>query len=143
MKKHNTFVGVDGSKLRIDICTILQDQNMKSESFENNNKGFKLLLKWLGDHENVFVCLEHTGVYAIPLCMFLEEHQITYCLVPAIVIKKSLGLQRGKSDRADAKAIARYAALFYDELKPFSLPQATLMQLKFCWLNVSSSSEPS
>jgi transposase len=50
-------------------------------------------------------------------------------MVPALAIKKSLGMQRGKSDKADAKAIARYISLFHREVKPYVLPAGALAKL--------------
>lgn len=51
-------------------------------------------------------------------------------MVAGLEIKRSLGITRGKSDQKDAKAIARYAYLRREELKPTQLPSAQLLELK-------------
>jgi len=43
---------------------------------------------------------------------------VTFCQVPALDIKKSKGISRGKSDKVDAKSIALYASRKRDELEP-------------------------
>jgi transposase len=48
----------------------------------------------------------------------------------ALQIKRSMGVVRGKTDKADCKVIALYAYRFYDKLKPYTLPTATLLRLK-------------
>jgi len=74
--------------------------------------------------------MEHTGVYTLPLCGFLEQQHIDYALVNAHHMGLSLGLRRGKSDPADAADIARYAYLHRDELKISRLPCDKLLTIK-------------
>ena len=135
MKNIELFVGVDISKKTIDAHLLSVDkQRSAHEAFDNTSSGFKKLMKWVGPGK-VFFCMEHTGVYAIPLCCFLNDHGIDYTLVPALVIRRSLGLQRGKSDKADAHTIARFALRFYDELTIYQLPEQKLMELKLLVTN--------
>src|SRR3712207_7653944 len=51
-------------------------------------------------------------------------------LVCPLTIKKSIGLQRGKNDRIDAKKIANYAALHYRKLELYKLPDEDLVRLR-------------
>lgn len=44
--------------------------------------------------------------------------------------KESIGLQRGKNDRIDAKRIANYAVLHYRKLKLYKLPDKELVKLR-------------
>lgn len=130
MKKIELFIGVDISKLTIDVHALsVNKQRSEHETFLNTKSGFKKLMKWIGSC-NVFVCMEHTGIYAVPLCCYLNEQQVDYTLVSALVIRKSLGLRRGKSDKADAHAIARFALRFHDELTIYKLPEQKLVELK-------------
>lgn len=48
----------------------------------------------------------------------------------ALQIKRSMGIVRGKTDKADCKTIALYAYRFYDKLKPYVLPGKTLLRLR-------------
>lgn len=51
-------------------------------------------------------------------------------LVCPLTIKKSIGLQRGKNDRIDAKRIANYAVLHNRKLKLYKLPDKELVKLR-------------
>jgi transposase len=48
----------------------------------------------------------------------------------ALQIKRSMGVVRGKTDKADSQVIALYAYRFCDKLKPYILPTGTLLRLK-------------
>lgn len=139
MKKYELFIGIDISKNWIDAA-FTQDgikKSMPHKQYPNTVKGYKALLAWLmkmyplatTDGKLLF-CMEHTGVYSIPLCSFLQDQGIDYVLESALRIKRSIGIQRGKNDKADSKAIARYAYLFQKELKISQLPSKSLMKLK-------------
>ncbi|REC59018.1 IS110 family transposase, partial [Chryseobacterium pennae] len=56
-------------------------------------------------------CFENTGNYGLLLASLLEERQLLYYQVPALEIKLSQGIQRGKNDKVDAWRIARYAKM--------------------------------
>jgi len=78
----------------------------------------------------VLFCLEHTGVYGMPLATELSARGLDYAMVPASVIQRSIGLKRGKNDKADSKDIARYACLHHAEIELTVLPEAELAELK-------------
>jgi len=139
MRKYTFFIGIDISKLWIDVRLGLNGDKsqMPYRRFDNKESGFKALLKFIRksgmapkDKTQWVVCMEHTGVYTLPLCGFLEEQQIDYALVNAHHMNLSLGLRRGKSDPADAADIARYAYWRRDELKISQLPSNKLLTIK-------------
>ncbi|HTQ65463.1 MAG TPA: IS110 family transposase [Puia sp.] len=135
MEKYLVLVGIDVSKNYLDSYVIAAGKE-RHEKFENTKSGIRSLINHAAsslqssDTSKILFCLEHTGVYAMPLCSCLSEQKLDYALVPAIEIKRSLGLQRGKNDKADAKAIARYALLYQHEIKLFRLPEKDLVKLK-------------
>ena len=134
MEKYLVFVGIDVSKSYLDSYVIAPGEE-QHKKFENTTSGIRSLINHAGSLQSshtskILFCLEHTGVYAMPLCSGLSEQKLDYALVPAIEIKRSLGLQRGKNDKADAKAIAKYALLHQHEIKLFSLPEKDLLRLK-------------
>lgn len=51
-------------------------------------------------------------------------------LVCPLTIKKSIGLQRGKNDRIDAKRIANYAVLHCRKLKLYKLPMQPIYTIE-------------
>ena len=74
--------------------------------------------------------MEHTGVYTLPLCRFLQNKKMAYVLESPYHLKRSLGTRRDKSDQIDAAHIARYAYLFREELKLSELPSDRLLKIK-------------
>ena len=116
-------VGVDVSKHVLDavLMEINQKEEMNYIQVSNDAKGMEQLLEWLKDFNidlscTVF-CMEHTGLYNYPALCFFTAHEYNVWLENATHIKKSLGLQRGKNDRIDAKRIAEFASRFMDQLR--------------------------
>jgi transposase len=90
------------------------------QQFTNTPKGFIQLLKWIGQNNEGVprqgwrVCMENTGIYSLELNCFLQEKGIWQCLENALQIKRSMGVLRGKTDKADSRTIALYAYRFQD-----------------------------
>lgn len=121
MKKLKVFkesVGIDISKLTMDVCIYTKDLH---KQFSNNLKGFESMLKWVKREsqitKEIIWCFEHTGWYCVLLSHFMHENDLYYCCVNGLEIKRSMGLKRGKTDKQDAKEIAKYAWLRKDELE--------------------------
>lgn len=132
--KFCSFVGIDISKSVFD--TVLLDAaglSLSTNKFSNNKSGYRQMLRWLGkfvsSSETLF-CLEHTGIYCLAVCSFLEESGLNYSLQSALQIKRSMGIQRGKNDKADAFMIGRYAYLHRDEIKCTKLPSKIILKLQ-------------
>jgi len=62
------------------------------------------------------IVMEHTGLYSYCFERFLHQHQIAFCKVNALSIKRSIGLVRGKTDKLDATRIAAYGHEKKDKL---------------------------
>jgi len=126
------FVGIDVSKLTLDVCLF----SKKSHSqFQNNDKGFKKLTKWIEKATSKRIselafCFEHTGLYSLPLSIYLEQNKVSFYVVSGLLVKRSLGLKRGKSDRIDAFDLARFVYLHQAELKQYTLPSQNIIKLK-------------
>jgi transposase len=131
MKKVTQTIGIDVSKLTLDV--MVRTTNVHKQ-FTNDTKGFKQIITWLSKQkinlEQSLFCFEHTGWYCLMLSYFLYENHIAYCCINAIEIKRSMGLKRGKSDKADAWEIANYAWLRRDELVPSVPPAKKLIELQ-------------
>jgi transposase len=111
------IIGADLSKKRIDLVCHLRNTHIK---IENSISGFKNLLQWL-QQQNVnpsetMIVMEHTGLYSFCFESFLHKHQIAFCKVNALAIKRSIGLVRGKTDKLDAARIAAYGYEKKDKL---------------------------
>lgn len=128
------MIGIDVSKLTLDAWVYL---TKKHKQFSNNEKGFKQLIKWtqhqIGEGkalEKLAFCFEHTGLYSLPLSVFLSKQKQPYYQVSGLLVKRSLGLVRGKNDKVDARNLARFAYLHQQELQPYQLPGECLIRLK-------------
>lgn len=136
MKNFKLFCGFDISKKTIDAA--LKESHKEiipHEKFFNNLSGYKKLLTWIHKHSDcsnseILFCLEHTGVYVLPLIKFLSENNLNYCLENPLKIKRSMGITRIKNDKADAKLIARYAYEKCDQLRLYKFPGNTLIKLQ-------------
>ncbi len=129
MKNISDVVGIDVSKLKIDVCIYHAG---KHQSFTNDNKGFVKMYEWIksvGLLNDIFICFENTGYYSLSLAVFLEQNSLTFCMIAPIEIRRSLGLVRGKNDIIDAYQIARYAWLHRDELESTPLAGRKVLSL--------------
>lgn len=129
------FIGIDVSKETLDVACYREQRETTSNKFKNDKSGFRKILNWVKSQTDSgsrqwLVCLEHTGVYSWPLSCFLSENQINYSIQPALQIKRSMGIQRGKNDRTDARVIAKFAYLHRKEIKLTTLPSKALIALK-------------
>jgi len=129
-----SILGIDVSKKTLDCFLHVQQKGIPPVS--NDSKGFKTLLRWLKKElkttDGLLVVMEYTGIYTYGIERYLEHCQIKFVKRPALDIKRSLGMIRGKSDRADARFISKYGWLRREELqpmKPQSDRQVALQQL--------------
>ncbi len=106
-----TCLGIDVSKRTLDVASILNDRTL-TRRFENSPAGFKLLAAWLDSLHisEVHACLEATGSYSEAVALFLHEAGHRVSIVNPLRIKgfAQSQLQRQKTDRADARLIARF-----------------------------------
>ncbi len=136
MNKYSLFVGIDVSKLKLDVSFIIDPAQRKHQHFivENNEKGIKELLKSISKLkiplEKVLICFENTGVYSMPLCCYLAKVKANFSVVAAIEIKRSKGISRGKNDRADSRDIAFYAYSHLHKIVLSSVPEDNILKLK-------------
>src|SRR5438552_39813 len=126
------FLGIDIAKKKFDASLTTYAKNFDASQCENNGKSIvtffrDLKTKFGLSYRQLIVCMEHTGIYCLPLLNFLVENKIKVCLEPAIQIKRSQGLVRGKNDKVDAQRIATYAYKNREHLT-FWRPQRLVIQ---------------
>lgn len=126
------FIGIDVSKSYFDVFIYSKKLHLR---FDNTASGFEQMIAWIsqqihcGSNEVLFG-LEHTGLYSVSLSIFLNEHQYTFCMIPGLELKRSLGIRRGKNDKIDAYAIAEYLYEKREKLKPYVLADQRQLILK-------------
>ena len=134
MKNYTTYLGIDVAKLTLDYCLVTEDGQLERDQILNTQKSINTFLKNLkkaGHNLNeILFVFENTGIYSSLISLVLSENELDYAQVPALEIKRSLGITRGKSDKVDAKEIAYYAKRNTDKISLSVLPELNLQQLK-------------
>jgi transposase len=107
----SAILGIDVAKKKFDVA-LLRDGKFKTKVFENSETGFEALAAWMKQHnaEKVHACMEATGVYYEGLAIFLYDAGHVVSVNNPYQIK-SFGesvLSRTKTDKADARLIARF-----------------------------------
>lgn len=134
--KKEVIIGIDVSKSWLD-ATVLMD-GLKEDHWlrvSNTTAGFSKLVKWISRVSKMpscdwLVCMEHTGYYSYRLNVFLQQSGIYQSMVNALAIKRSMGVVRGKNDKADSRVIAQYAKRFSDRLQEYKLSSHSLQRLQ-------------
>lgn len=141
MKK--VFIGIDVSKEKLDATIIIKKDEQHEvagyEMFENNKSGIGKLTSWVkkvtGEpKDSCLYCTETTGGYDKLLCerLYTKGHRIWR--ESALEIKRSIGLRRGKDDKADSKAIAEYAMRHEDKAEMFRPADKKIEELRQLYL---------
>jgi transposase len=107
-----TPIGVDIAKAKFDVAALVNGK-YKTKVFDNAPSGFAAFLAWLQSFTEPHICLEATGSYGEALSYYLADHGIRLSVVnPARVAAfAKTELARTKTDKGDAKLIARFCQL--------------------------------
>lgn len=139
MKKYAVIAGIDVSKSKLDVRLVLDPSERNHAHFivSNNEKGIKeiicLLKKQKVNIDDVLFCFENTGIYSMPLAIYFSKYKLDYWEIPAIEIKKSKGLVRGKNDKTDALDIAFYVTTHLHKLKLCTVAEDSIMKLQLLY----------
>jgi transposase len=109
-------IGIDVSKLKLDICLIIDEkatEKRKFHVFRNDFEGFQKLIDWVNSKcqglEKPVFCMEATGSYMEAVAEFLYDNGFALSIVNPLLIKqKKSKLHSNKTDKSDAEIIARY-----------------------------------
>ncbi|MCZ2085775.1 MAG: transposase [Flavobacteriales bacterium] len=138
MKNYCFHIGIDVSKLKLDV-NLLNTQTLTSEHFvlNNDSKSINQFIKHLTKRkiniQEILVCCENTGIYTNHLIHTLTALEIDLWVVPAIEIKRSKGISRGKNDKTDAKDISLYSFRNIDKLKLYTLAEIDVQKLRMLY----------
>ena len=140
MKK--IVVGIDISKEKIDASAIdvrasqLGVVKLDYQVFENRPMGFRRMLVWArrlvkgAGLEDVLFCCETTGGYDRCLCDYIYAKGLDIWREGALQIKRSMGVRKGKDDKADSLMIAEYAMRHMDKAVIYESPSEIIRGLK-------------
>ena len=128
-------VGIDVSKGRSTIAVVKPFGEIVAKPFEvrHTKSGMNDLVNYLNTLEGECrVVLEHTGRYYEPMVRWLSGAGLFVSAVNPKLIKNfdNNSLRRVKTDKADAKKIARYALDKWPELRQYTAMDKIRTQLK-------------
>lgn len=109
-----SVIGIDVSKPHLDVALLNEEGELVDEQrIINGAKTLnRLIEKWQRDgkcNSLPLVCLEATGHYGYAAISALLELGVRTWVAHPADIQLSLGMQRGKNDKVDARRIAWYA----------------------------------
>jgi transposase len=109
-----SFVGIDVSKDRLDLCLLGPQGRAQQAAFPNDPCGHAALLTWADRHAAgtaLHFCLEATGPYSDPPATALANAGRLVSVANPARVKAhgAAGGQGNKTDPADARAIAAFA----------------------------------
>lgn len=128
------WLGVDVSKLKLDVALLDERGKVKSKVFPNTTAGVTQLRHWLSERGasplQCRICMEATGPYSEASATALVDAGWVVSVVnPARVKGFAQGeMQRNKTDTADAGLLARFCARLAPE--PWQPPPLAVRELR-------------
>lgn|SRR5690606_6098849 len=115
-----SVIGIDVSKLTLDIALVTQDAEVENFKIENKKSSIKKFFEKLSRNEEmskVLICAEYTGHYCYPLRKVCLDQGYLLWLEGGAEIKQRSGVTRYKNDKVDAIRIADYARRHQDKAR--------------------------
>jgi transposase len=105
-------LGIDVSKVTLDVYLLHPEGRKRAKRFENSPDGFARLTTWLQEHgvPQVHACMEATGSWweALAESLYRAGHVVSVVNPYQIKSHARSELRRTKTDRVDAAVIANY-----------------------------------
>ena len=128
------FIGIDVSKDTLDLNVVVDGKSLQHYCIKNRTVEIKStiskIMKTLGATvDDTIFCMEHTGMYNLPLVKWLQSHQGKMWLESGVHIRKTLGVVRGKNDKVDSSRIAMYAYINRHQIKFWNAPRKLIERI--------------
>lgn len=142
MTKIRNYIGIDISKDWLDVA-VLRNRRLipvYEGRFANDLKDLRKLktalhaIKVPLNRSSLVIC-ENTGIYKNTLVSFVKKQSCLFSVEVPQRIKQSLGMQRGKNDKIDARRIAQYAISNSSTLTIWKSPRKEIQTLKDLLIN--------
>ena len=131
---YSFFIGIDISKKTLDFAVRDRKKLLFHTQITNSPAGLMQFQKeCLAKHIDLsksLTCCEHTGLYSQNILALATENDFPLWLESSLRIKRSLGLQRGKSDKIDAIRISEYAFRYADKATLWQPERQTISKLR-------------
>lgn len=132
--KYSVGIDIASKTLAVSVIATPGQPELHAMTVTNSPEGISAMFSALSKAgikvKECWFCFEHTGNYGLLLSTCLQKRKCVFSIVAALEIKSSQGIQRGKTDPADAKQIATYAAVNRHKLKACALPEKSLLTIK-------------
>lgn len=134
LKKCAYFIGIDISKMTLDVTLQYNNSFVFHKVIENEVDSIKTLLKDLRKIKGFKIkCavfgMEHTGIYCNHIKTELIKAKANFTMENPLHIKHSLGLRRGKNDKIDSRMIAEHVFKTRFTLKLWRCKRSIIDQL--------------
>jgi transposase len=118
----------DVSRDTLDLSVVvdgisLQHYCITNRSIEIGSTINKIMKSLGATVDDTIFCMEHTGIYNLPMIKWLQNHQGKIWMESGVHIRKTLGLVRGKNDKVDSIRIAMYAYINRHQIKLWKAPR--------------------
>jgi transposase len=128
------FVGIDVSRDTLDLSVVvngisLQHYCITNRSIEIGSTINKIMKSLEATVDDTIFCMEHTGIYNLPMVKWLQDHQGKIWMESGVHIRKTLGLVRGKNDKVDSIRIAMYAYINRHQIKLWKAPRKLIERI--------------
>lgn len=128
------FVGIDVSKDTLDLCVVINGKTHHHCRIKNTVKEIKsaltIMLQGLnGSYYDTIFCMEHTGIYNLPLVKWLHENGAHMWLESGVHIRRTLGMVRGKNDKVDSARIAMFAFTNRHQIRLWNPPRKVIERI--------------
>ena len=114
---YSHFLGIDVSKNKLDLSLLDINGELKHFVIKNDIEAIRLFFerKSTIDLFKTLICLEHTGIYTMPVATYLHNQKANIWMETAVKINNSNQMKRGKTDKKDSERIAIYALRYQSE----------------------------
>lgn len=132
MRKNELFIGIDVSKLTLDVC-LLNEEIEVNYQIKNKPKAIKVFFEKIKSEyplELMYLGMENTGYYNWPAHEIIKDQGMVCFVINPFHLKRSMGLTRGKNDKIDAVRIAKFIRLHKAGLTPTILPRKEIKKLQ-------------
>lgn len=107
------WIGLDIGKRTIDVAMPIKGGKYKYGRINNDERGFEVFVErhlQSFDKATTAIVCETTGIYYFPILEYMSQRGWYFSAVNPMVIKNFARtiMQKNKTDKADAKMIARF-----------------------------------
>jgi transposase len=124
------FCGIDVSAKTLAVTILSGNRPSEHREFDNTISGHKALIAWLHKKGPARVSMEATGIYSLDVALALDRAPGIEVAVlnPKKVHDFAKHLNRSKTDKADAQALAEYSLRM--QFVPWRAPSQGALQLR-------------